>query len=105
MRTVSFELNGYNRTIRVKDHSVKSLKPQHKKVTDSGKETGAPLQGKLSVVLVKDGDEIKSGTPMFVIEAMKMESTVSAPRDGRVKKIHINAGVMVDQNDVVVEME
>jgi pyruvate carboxylase len=105
MRTVSFELNGYNRTIRVKDHSVKSLKPQHKKVTDTGKETGAPLQGKLSVVLVKDGDEIKSGTPMFVIEAMKMESTVSAPRDGRVKRIHINAGVMVDQNDVVVEME
>jgi pyruvate carboxylase len=105
MRTVSFELNGYNRTIRVKDNSVKSLKPQHKKVSDTEKETGAPLQGKLSVVLVKEGDEVTSGAALFVIEAMKMESTVSAPKDGRVKKIHINAGTMVDQNDVVVEME
>lgn len=105
MRTVSFELNGYNRTIRVKDNSVKSLKPQHKKVSDPGKETGAPLQGKLSVVLVKEGDALNTGTPLFVIEAMKMESTVSAAREGKVKKIHINPGTMVDQNDVVIEME
>ncbi|WP_118974515.1 pyruvate carboxylase [Taibaiella koreensis] len=105
MRTVSFELNGYNRTIRVKDNSVKSLKPQHKKVSDADKETGAPLQGKLSVVLVKEGDELQAGTPLFVIEAMKMESTVSAAKAGKVKKVHINAGTMVDQNDVVIEME
>lgn len=105
MRTVSFELNGYNRTIRVKDNSVKSLKPQHQKVGNADKETGAPLQGKLSVVLVKEGDEVTSGTPLFVIEAMKMESTVSAAKEGKVKRIHIPSGTMVDQNDMVVEME
>ena len=105
MRTVSFELNGYNRTIRVKDNSVKSLKPQHKKVSDVAKETGAPLQGKLSVVLVKEGDDVNAGTPLFVIEAMKMESTVSAAASGKVKRVHIQAGTMVDQNDVVIEME
>jgi pyruvate carboxylase len=105
MRTVSFELNGYNRTIKVKDNSVASIKPQHKKVTDSARETGAPLQGKLSVVLVKEGDEVKSGNALFVIEAMKMESTVSAAKDGKIKKVHILAGTMVDQNDVVIEME
>jgi pyruvate carboxylase len=105
MRTVSFELNGYNRTIRVKDNAVKSLKPQHHKVSDPAKETGAPLQGKLSVVLVKEGEELQAGTPLFVIEAMKMESTVSAAASGRVKRVHINAGTMVDQNDVVIEME
>lgn len=105
MRTVSFELNGYNRTIKVKDNSVASIKPQHKKVTDSNKETGAPLQGKLSVVLVKEGDTVQPGSALFVIEAMKMESTVSAAKEGKVKKIHILAGTMVDQNDVVVEME
>lgn len=105
MRTVSFELNGYNRTIRVKDNAVKSLKPQHQKVSNPDKETGAPLQGKLSVVLVKEGDEVTSGTPLFVIEAMKMESTVSAAKAGKVKRIHIPSGTMVDQNDMVVEME
>jgi pyruvate carboxylase len=105
MRTVSFELNGYNRTIKVKDNAVQSLKPQHKKVTNPEHEIGAPLQGKLSVVLVKEGDTLKSGTPLFVIEAMKMESTVSAPKDGVVKAVHITSGTMVDQNDMVIEME
>ncbi|HYH15267.1 MAG TPA: biotin/lipoyl-containing protein, partial [Flavisolibacter sp.] len=101
----SFELNGYNRTIRVRDNSVKSLKPQHKKVSSPDKEIGAPLQGKLSVVLVKEGDEVSAGMPLFVIEAMKMESTVSAAKEGKVKKVHINSGTMVDQNDVVIETE
>lgn len=105
MRTVSFELNGYNRTIRVKDNSVTSTKPTNQKVSNKEKETGAPLQGKLSVVLVNEGDSIKAGTPLFVIEAMKMESTVSAATDGKVKRIHLTAGAMVDQNDLVVEME
>jgi pyruvate carboxylase len=105
MRTVSFELNGYNRTIKVKDNAVKSLKPQHKKVSDPSHEIGAPLQGKLSVVLVKEGDIIKAGTALFVIEAMKMESTVSAPKDGTIKRIHIIGGTMVDQNDMVIEMD
>ncbi len=81
------------------------MKPQHRKVTNPEKETGAPLQGKLSMVLVKEGEDVHAGTPLFVIEAMKMESTVSAGKDGKVKKIHIPSGTMVDQNDVVVELE
>lgn len=105
MRTVSFELNGYNRSIKVKDNSVKSLRPQHKKVSNPETETGAPLQGKLSSVLVKEGEAVKAGSPLFVIEAMKMESTVSAAKEGKIKKVHIPSGTMVDQNDVVVEME
>jgi len=104
MCTVSFELNGYNRTIRVKDNSVKSLKPQYQKVSNKEKEMGAPLQGKLSAILVKEGDEVQAGTALFVIEAMKMESTVSAASGGKVKKVHIPAGTMVDQNDMVVEL-
>jgi pyruvate carboxylase len=105
MRTVSFELNGYNRTIRVKDNSVTATKPTNQKVSNKEKEIGAPLQGKISVVLVNEGDNVKSGTPLFVIEAMKMESTVSAASDGKIKRIHLSAGTMVDQNDLVIEFE
>jgi len=104
-RTVSFELNGYNRTIRVKDNAVSAVKPTNQKVVNTDKETGAPLQGKLSVVLVNEGDSVKAGAPLFVIEAMKMESTVSAAKEGKVKRIHLTAGTMVDQNDLVIEME
>jgi len=40
-----------------------------------------------------------------VIEAMKMETTVSAPKAGKVKRIHLQAGEMIDQEDLVIEME
>jgi multidrug efflux pump subunit AcrA (membrane-fusion protein) len=43
--------------------------------------------------------------PLFIIEAMKMESTVTAPFDGKVKKVHLKSGVMVEQDDLVVEFE
>jgi pyruvate carboxylase len=105
MRTVAFELNGYNRNIRVKDKSVTSLKPQHTKVKDPETEMGAPLQGKLSIVLVEEGAEVAAGAALFVIEAMKMESTVNAPKAGKIKKVELIAGTMVDQNDVIVVME
>ncbi|MFB0925931.1 MAG: hypothetical protein QMB65_11750, partial [Vicingaceae bacterium] len=59
----------------------------------------------LSSVVVKAGDTIKKNDPLFIIEAMKMESTVTAPFDGKVKVIHLQGGVMVEQDDLVVEFE
>lgn len=105
MRTVSFELNGYNRTIEIKDHSVRSIKPIHKKADEVANGLGAPLQGKLSSVLVKAGDVVKEGTALFVIEAMKMESTVSAPKSGTIKEVYISENTMVDQNDLIIAFE
>ena len=68
-------------------------------------EIGSPLQGRLSNILVKRGEEVEEGTPLFVIEAMKMETTISAPRKGAVKSIQLEAGTMVEQDDLVVELE
>ncbi|MBX9449007.1 MAG: biotin/lipoyl-binding protein [Taibaiella sp.] len=68
-------------------------------------QVGAPLQGKLSAILAREGDRVQAGDPLFVVEAMKMESTVSAPRDGKVKAVILSAGTMVDQNDLVLELD
>lgn len=105
MRTVTFRLNGGNRTVRVKDNSVTSKKVAHQKVSNPTKEVGAPLQGSLSSIMVKEGDVIDAGTALFIIEAMKMESTVSASVAGKIKRIVLNPGTMVDQNDMVIELE
>lgn len=105
MRTVVFQLNGGNRSVKVKDNSAVSTKAVHQKVTNASKEVGAPLQGSLSTILVKEGDEVASGAPLFVIEAMKMESTVTATVSGKVKRVVLSANTMVDQNDLVVEFE
>jgi pyruvate carboxylase len=103
-KQVFFKLNGQTRSINIKDKSFTVTKATHKKVS-AGHEIGTPLQGKLSRILVKAGDAVAQNTPLFVIEAMKMESTVIAPRAATVKNIVLPEGILVEQDDVVVEME
>lgn len=104
MCTVSFNLNGQTRAIEVRDESVKAETSVHQKVAKEG-DVGAPLQGSLSKLLVKEGEAIEVNTPLFIIEAMKMESTITAPMAGKIKKIHLPEKTMVEQDDLVVELE
>jgi pyruvate carboxylase len=104
LRTVSFELNGQTRRIKIKDNSAKVDKVTNQKIS-SDNEIGAPLQGKLASVKVKAGDEVTENTALFVIEAMKMESSITAPRAGVVKEVHLKSGDMVQQDDLVVSLE
>jgi pyruvate carboxylase len=53
-------------------------------------------------VYVKEGEEVSKNQPLFVIEAMKMESTITAHANGKVKKVYLAEGVMVEQDDCVV---
>ena len=103
-RSVSFELNGQTRRIKVRDRSLKVVKPTNKKVSKEG-DIGAPLQGRISRILVKKGDEVQKNTPLFVIEAMKMESIVASPFEGVVASVQLSEGTVVEQNDWVVEVE
>jgi pyruvate carboxylase len=68
-------------------------------------EIGSPLQGSLSKILVKEGDEIKKNDQLFTIEAMKMESTITAPMAGKIKKIYLSEKSLVEQDDMVLEIE
>jgi pyruvate carboxylase len=68
-------------------------------------EVGAPLQGSLAKILVKEGQNVEVNTPLFTIEAMKMESTIIAPVAGIVKKIYLREKMLVGQDDLVVELE
>ena len=105
-RNVSFELNGQTRRVRINDKNVQSKVAAHRKIEKANdREIGAPLQGKLAQVMAETGQEVEEGTPLFVIEAMKMETTISASRAGTVKQVVLDAGVMVEQDDLVVELE
>jgi len=105
MRMVSFQLNGGNRTVRVKDHAASSTKVQHEQVSNAAKQEGSPLQGNLSAILVREGDHVQTGDPLFVIEAMKMESTVVSSVAGRIKRVVLPANTIVDQGDLIIEFE
>lgn len=104
-REVTFELNGSVRTVKINDKKALSQKKIHEKVTDPATHIGAPLQGSLASILVKAGTEVEIGTPLFVIEAMKMESTVVSNKKGVVKRVVLDELTMVDQNDLVVIIE
>lgn len=104
MRKVYFELNGQTRVIDVRDQNLKAAKPTNRKV-DGEHQVGAPLQGRIAEVKVKVGDKVKENQPLFVIEAMKMETTVSSPESGTVKAVYLTGGSMVEQDDLVVELE
>ena len=104
MRTVSFELNGQTRRVQVKDHSYTSTKALHRKA-EKENEIGAPLQGKLAKVMVKVGQTVKENTPLFIIEAMKMETNITASAPAKIKKIELKEGELVEQDDLIIELE
>jgi pyruvate carboxylase len=100
-RSVFFRLNGQTRSIEIKEKGFVSIKPSHRKVKNEG-EIGSPLQGKLSKVLVKKGDKVSKNTPLFTIEAMKMENTVVASGDGEISEILLIEGILIEQDDVIL---
>ncbi|MDO6809588.1 pyruvate carboxylase [Zobellia galactanivorans] len=104
--SIFFKINGQLRNILIKDTSVKVEKQENIKVDPSDpKQIGAPLQGLLSNVLVKTGQEVKRNQPLFVIEAMKMETTVTATEEGVVAKIQLQGGALVNSEDLVLTLK
>lgn len=65
----------------------------------------APMPGKVLEVLVSEGDEVESGAPLMVLEAMKMEHRIVAATDGTVTAVHFNPGDQVAQGAVLLELE
>jgi acetyl/propionyl-CoA carboxylase alpha subunit len=65
----------------------------------------APMAGTVVGVLVAPGDEVTARQPLVVLEAMKMETPVVAPYDGRVRAVHAEKGARVGGGALLVELE
>ena len=65
----------------------------------------SPMPGKVVKINVKEGDEVKEGTIMMVVEAMKMENNIVASGTAKVKKILVTEGQMVDNKMQLLELE
>ncbi|MCL4111995.1 UNVERIFIED_CONTAM: hypothetical protein GTU68_038811 [Idotea baltica] len=102
-RNVTFKLNGQDRTLRVKDLFIQTEDKTNKKANSTNdKEVGSPLQGMLSKIFVEQGETVEKNQPLFVIEAMKMETTVTATESGKIDSINIAEGSMVEAEDLVI---
>jgi pyruvate carboxylase len=105
-RKVFMRLNGQTRIIEILDTKVEVHTHEHKKAEKGKPEhIAAPLQGKISQFFVKEGEQVKTNAPLFTLEAMKMESTITALKEGTVKQIVLPAGTLVKAEDLVMVVE
>ncbi len=73
----------------------------------SGKGDGvitSPMPGRVLKILVQEGDLVTSGTPLIVVEAMKMENELFAERDGTVAKVFVAPGTNVEGGAKLIEI-
>jgi propionyl-CoA carboxylase alpha chain len=70
---------------------------------DTGKKVLCPMPGLIVSIAVAEGQEIKAGETLAVVEAMKMQNVLRAERDGVVKKIHAAAGATLAVDAVILE--
>jgi methylmalonyl-CoA carboxyltransferase small subunit len=74
-------------------------------VADEGKVCRSPIAGTVAKVPIQAGQEIKINDILMVLEAMKMETVITAPYAGKVAKINAKVGDFVQSSQVLVEFE
>ena len=64
----------------------------------------SPLPGTIVSINVKEGDQVKKGDVLIVMEAMKMENNIMAAKAGQVKAVYVSVGQTVAQDDALVDL-
>ena len=111
-------INGHEYVVQIEDdHSadVPKLGEQEKAVPmapnfNSGFDPGsgevlAPLPGVIVKIPVNEGDMVKKGQPIVIIEAMKMESEIASPVDAKIAKITVKERSLVQEGDILMVLE
>jgi pyruvate carboxylase len=105
-RTVFFELNGQPREVVVVDRSLDvDIKAAVKADPSDATHVAASMPGMVITVAAAEGEKVKAGQKLLVLEAMKMETTINAPADGVVTKIHTPPGTQVEAGDLLAVVE
>jgi len=104
VRSVVFRLNGQLRPIDVRDRSVESASAESEKAnTAMPGHVAAPFRGVVNVA-VQVGDKVEAGDSVAAIEAMKMESAISAPIEGTISRVVVVGSAPVEPGDLIVEI-
>jgi len=110
-RTLDFEINGNRREIKIKDKTERILGNSNEgtstKMADAENklEVGASIPGTIIKVLVKEGDSVKEGESLLVIEAMKMETNIVASTAGTVESVLIKEGQQVKTGELLMKIK
>lgn len=103
IRTLTFQVNGMLRTVKIQDKNLE-IKADRKLKADktNPQHLGSSIPGTVGKVLVKEGDAVTENMPLLTVEAMKMETTVVSKITGTVDKIYVQQGDTVSQDDLLI---
>lgn len=103
VRTLTFQVNGMLRTVKIQDKNLE-IKADRKLKADktNPQHLGSSIPGTVGKVLVKEGDAVTENMPLLTVEAMKMETTVVSKITGTVDKIYVQQGDTVSQDDLLM---
>lgn len=104
-RTVTFELNGMTREAFIQD---KKVAPQTRSRTKADLadplQVGAPIPGLVAAIAVSVGQKVNKGDKLLMMEAMKMQTTVTAAADGVVAELLVQVGETVESKDLLLKL-
>lgn len=90
----------------MKDSTVRVMNPSYeKKTTNNSGVVISPMPGTILSVLKEEGSKVKTGDVVLVLEAMKMENEIVAPKDGTIVKMNCSASNTVSGGDILFEIQ
>jgi biotin carboxyl carrier protein len=106
-KTSTIKVNGNLYTVQVEDQFDLLLKQLGMDAAVGAKirEIKAPMPGLVLKIMVEEGDEVKKGDNLLVLEAMKMENILKSTTDGIIKKIHVSQGDKIEKNTVLLQFQ
>lgn len=106
-KNLTISVNGQKQQVTIKDKYDELLHAlgMDKMLAAKNNDVKAPMPGLVLRLIVNEGDTVKKGDGLLVLEAMKMENVIKSSGEGVVKKIHVAPKQIVDKNQLMIVME
>lgn len=105
--TVVFEINGNRREIKIFDKAYGERNKLDQALMANPNdinEIGSSIPGVVSKILVQEGDTVADKQSLIIIEAMKMETNIAAPKGSKVERIHVKEGQQIQAGQLLIEL-
>jgi biotin carboxyl carrier protein len=106
-KTFTLKVNGISYEVTLEDEYDQLVKRLGLSIAEAAQVRNilAPMPGLVLEVSVKAGQEVEAGSPLIILEAMKMENIIKSPGEGVVKAVNVKQGEAVEKGYLLIEME
>ena len=99
LKSLNIEYFKYRTKLTAKYENRKAYKEKDPKFVQ------AFIPGTVRKISVKEGEKVKKGDLLLILEAMKMKNRILSPLDGIIKKVNVKSGIIVPKNEILIELE